>query len=384
MGWTSTIVNSDTACLGEAACIEMDNMTVSSLNCGGVASCANITGLYNVQTIQAGGIYSLRNSIVYSDSSSKSLTAELWGYYAGYNASIYCLDGHSCTVDCGINGCYGLNYHCLSDSTDNCVVNCNDTSGIACPNGWHDGEYTGNYDYSYSHYNYSDLIRSLVLIEKNINSMMGNDLNKKYSLVQGWNYSYEFEKGLKYDDPNDQYCQNETFRVSYNGAQSTKVTCNNYEDCMDSSIYLNNNGSMDNINICCAGQSSCYGSSLYLRSNNNIIYCDGDESCSSAKIYANYGNSIFIRGSASIRYVSMYNFNTLVISGSQGLDSQSLSNGEYLYCLGDGSCYGFEITNVSVIIAGGSSSLKLATIKSNGISYRRPALHNCGMQTIRL
>ena len=75
-------------------------------------------------------------------------------------------------------------------------------------------------------------------------------------------------------------------------------------------IYLSKS-STDNINICCEGESSCHESRLYLKSNGNTIYCD-DKSCSYETICSNYGNNIFIRGSASKKYMTMHNFSRLV------------------------------------------------------------------------
>ena len=52
------------------------------------------------------------------------------GYYAAYNASIYCQDGTTCKVYCNDTGCADLNYYCYSGAT--CKQDCSDSCSD-CP-----------------------------------------------------------------------------------------------------------------------------------------------------------------------------------------------------------------------------------------------------------
>ena len=88
--------------------------------------------------------YSLYNGIINSSSSgSKSggnMIISLYGYYAGYNATIIC--DKRCIINCYGNGCFNTYYKCTSDGDnddDDCVViiNCDKTGeeneNIDCP-----------------------------------------------------------------------------------------------------------------------------------------------------------------------------------------------------------------------------------------------------------
>ena len=63
----------------------------------------------------------LKDSIIYSRETSK-LLAYLYGFDAGYNATIVCKTYYECDIICKNNG------------TDNCNVKCDIDNGIFCPN----------------------------------------------------------------------------------------------------------------------------------------------------------------------------------------------------------------------------------------------------------
>ena len=79
------------------------------------------------QRIEASGAYSLHEATITTQG--QSLTLDLYGYYAGYNAVLNCESGDSCTINCYGNACYGLQLNC--DGT--CTKTCDESSSTDCP-----------------------------------------------------------------------------------------------------------------------------------------------------------------------------------------------------------------------------------------------------------
>ena len=170
-------------CDGEASCYGINQISsynnskinnnynsINQLYCS-LKSCKNIDYIENIQNIYALSPFSIENSIIFSDNSSQSLNVYIYGYYAGFNASIFCLDNHECNIYCGTSGCINLWFYC-DDSVSICNVYCNYhtfgdifanfTNFQPCPNGWSDKGFRGRVIYKneskiyyYSHYGHT-------------------------------------------------------------------------------------------------------------------------------------------------------------------------------------------------------------------------------------
>ena len=130
---TDDIVN----CLGEATCYNIATLYVNSWSCYGIASCANYNrnpindNLNSMSKIKGYAMLSNMNSIL---NSSRSHTLLMDGAFAGYNTTIVCQAGLTCSLECTTSGCIGLTFICDENALD-CTISCDDQTNICPTNG---------------------------------------------------------------------------------------------------------------------------------------------------------------------------------------------------------------------------------------------------------
>ena len=359
LAWTKYVDTRIIACFGEAACYQIENTRSNRLLCYGFRSC---DGLYsNSATIAAGlGTLSLENSILHNPSS-----VYLVGFFSGYNATVYCESGHICNISCYSNGCENLNFMCENGA--NCTVNCNDTQGITCPNGWNSSsiyDININNDY-WSDNNYESGNYEVLQM---ISSVFGN-----YILNTNETDFYTYKS-----DGFDNECDEDDDTTD-------DIVCGNATECQYTSIYSKNN-------VCCSGHASCRYS---VTKDFDTVYCDASDACLASiingTININIGGSvklsnIYARGRYSTSYGSISDFNFMMASGDASTSDSKIEYGNYLACFGRFSCYNTTITGVRNIYAGAQYAMRASTITSGGIGelnvYLLDSLSGIGMNII--
>ena len=115
---STAMANYIISCNALASC-RYSNITASSITCAGYYSCAqsNIDssgwimirgeyGAYNSnitgKIVKAMSSNGMRDSNIIQRSD-ETLTVYLYGYNAGYNTNIYCLEDLDCTIECALN-----------------------------------------------------------------------------------------------------------------------------------------------------------------------------------------------------------------------------------------------------------------------------------------
>ena len=397
LAWTEKIENITTVigCGSEAACYGIKRITGAKLmTIGGHMGSASINVINNVQMIVANASFSLKDSVVRItnststgtvDNSSQVFVAWMFGFYSGYNATIYCESGQHCSIICQTNGCENLNFICDVTSGNNyCSVSCNNSDGIICPNGWQNG--MNNYNYSY---NYSGTRLGYLWLLNNLSNITFG-LEDYFNITRLDNHYISYENVTQFASDIVEYFDYECRNINANVEFSM---CGDAEQCRGQTIEYTNG----NTNICCSGVSGCRSSDIWLNSNyesnirNNFnntnktnttttatirhnLYCDGDKACRDATIvlfnsnYNDYTDNIYCRGRLSCFYgISINNFDKVICSGKKACHSYAvIGNGNVLACLGGSSCNGASIINVRTVIATGSFSLCGSQIINNG------------------
>ena len=148
-------VRSKIDCWGEAACYAMGSViSTPLLNCDSLNACKDITNYDDsngdaseIDAVFVAGMFGLQNSVLFSYEDITN-TYQFFGWFSGYNTSIYCQVDHTCSIECYQNGCDNLNFYCgipgttneyTNDNTqissiENCNIACNDAAGHICPN----------------------------------------------------------------------------------------------------------------------------------------------------------------------------------------------------------------------------------------------------------
>ena len=374
-------------CFGEASCYKIKMISyVIKVQARGHMSVAYVDKIANVDDIQGWGMFGMTNSFIYNDNknTSNEITATMYGFYSGYNTTIYCGTGHNCSVVCQTNGCENLNFICgnyydnyLNGSSNTtgianahagiCVVSCNETEGIICPNGWQNGinNYTIGIDSNYS-YNYNYL--SLLQVLSNITSGL-----EKYFRVSALKQDYIELPNSNINSSLYDIVANFDFECENNSMNHNLSLCTDYSQCENQKIEFTNNSDE---NICCSGDSSCNSATIVSNMNSLIeshdVYCDGDYSCRAANITLSVSNkdNVYCRARYACLYVKLGpNFNNAICSGERSCYKSSLiNNGNVVGCFGYESCAQGNIFNVKYIIATSYLGLFNTTISSDGIN----------------
>ena len=384
MGWTklvnmSNMPNSDHEfeCDAEASCYSIDSIIIDDhIDCWSFRSCDSIRNITVINTIlNTHAMQALQNSKIYSRN---TITVNLMGFFAGYNASIYCNADSTCNVNCNENSCENLNYFC-DDNANSCSVDCIDNNGTVCPNGWKNGIFTNN---------------SMVIGD--YNEYMSNINNNKKNSVT---YSFWQRMNELFDD---EFVTDYNFDYSYDFDQCD-IKCDGYETCYQNLLNLSNN----NATLCCDGRDGCKQATLhfdlysYTSSNdgksNYTVNCNADYSCLRININKhntrndnnnnnyNYSSTIniFCRGFESCEYMNIaaisglaststgsyrtdYIIDKIICSGSRACENSIISQVSKIACLSYRSCASSDLWNIRYIFSGGHEAVQSSRIYTNG------------------
>ena len=328
LAWSKYVDTDTLACFGEASCYKIENTTSNWLYCYGFRSCDGIHN-NNGNDVRGYAPLSLQNSVLYNPSS-----VYLFGFFSGYNSTIYCQSGYNCNVYCYSNGCENLRLICNDGSS--CTVNCNDTQGVTCPNGWNaSSTYNDKNDYWIE-----DQSSNYQVLEMISNVFDDYILNNETSFYTKNKFSGECDE----DD-----------------VATDDIICGEGYGCYNDDILSKNN-------VCCGGAYSCVGSGFTITEFDNV-YCDATHGCYNRDITGKDSSlsNIYSRGRYGIASGSTSNFNFIMASGERSSQSSTINYGNYLACFGRYSCYGATIRGVANIYAGGQFSMYYSTIISDGI-----------------
>ena len=130
----STVTGSIFECDGHEACRQATIDNAAQLDIHGNNSLVN-GNVSNVDVVNVYGYRALEGAIIDNDGLTE-LTVNLYGYYSGSGGTITCKHDSGvdiCNINCISNtGCSGLSLNCYGD----CVISCDESNGIACPNGY--------------------------------------------------------------------------------------------------------------------------------------------------------------------------------------------------------------------------------------------------------
>ena len=119
-----------TLCYGEKSCFNSNVSVSQNLWCTGDRACEGATITTNSYSEFQGTLAAL-NAVLYSGDS--DVTYGFRGAYSGYNATVNCLSGQTCSISCYGNGCNGLKL--VGDGTFSISCNVAEKSD-ACPTGY--------------------------------------------------------------------------------------------------------------------------------------------------------------------------------------------------------------------------------------------------------
>eukprot|EP01084_Bolivina_argentea_P022758 42324_1 len=241
-----------------------DALTNTSISCSatcdcyGVKSCAHstISVVSKSCALGAHGALSLYGSIIYVING--SLTAELYAYYAGYQAFVYCKNESICDIECSDNGCDGLSLIC--DINSRCSITpTTDSVSVWSPNT-------------------NIILDTLDALAWNATTI--TKINEEKCAVQLIDKVFD-------DYPSDQTQLIYTTNVG-------PICCRAQEACQGTSIIYNATSSV----VVCSGWRSCYRSSLISNSNSFSVECSAGQACTESSIITN-GGSVYCSSSWS-------------------------------------------------------------------------------------
>ena len=362
LGWTKNIdIDNNMGCFGEGACYKSHEIIYTNqISAYGYMSAADIYDGFNVARVKAWGSFAFKNSFVYSASENNMIEAEMYGFYSGYNSTIYCKPNHTCKIYCQSNGCENMNFICNFNQS-HCFVSCDQSKGIICPNGWQNGINNISSMYTHTYSEYLSLLQSL------------SNLTDAFTFLDG-----EYDDYISYSDETSnkkQILDNFDFECNNNSDNSNNYKCSNFTSCHSHTFNLTHT---NNSNICCSGMNGCFKSVIMYtdRSSSTVdsvggsnIYCDGYQGCSEATMIldSNLRDDVYCRGKNGCMDTSIQYFNKLICGGHSSCQKSDLiANGEIVLCNGYRSCFSTVFTNITYIIAGGHLSLENSNIISGG------------------
>ena len=119
------------ACRAYQGCFEATMTGAYQIQCLGQLSCEQSI-IHNVDEIYGLGYQSLQDATIYSDGVGR-MNVALGAHMSGENLIIECnQEDDYCKINCFGHACENTTVICYFKAT--CVVDCNDTAGILCPN----------------------------------------------------------------------------------------------------------------------------------------------------------------------------------------------------------------------------------------------------------
>ena len=266
-------------------------------------------------------------------------------------------DDIKCELICESSACYNTIFNCGSGNNNTCIVDCDESEGTICPNGWSGNNVTAfnaltieelftNIRFDRIN-NYDDIMEYLMpLALDGITSITKNDVET---------HPNANECGI-HCDRGDQ-CQQR-----HNTANNGSICCTGWASCaLSYSIgdYISN-GTQDSINhdIYCDGGRGCWNSTN-MRAVSNV-YCRGEDACQYINISIASRNSIVLApGANSLRY------GIVTMDRKLAFDHANNNNNTYtasLLCSRWASCFDTTITDVPNVYGLGTYSLGEANI----------------------
>ena len=351
----SIIVNSRSlVCSGEQSCSYSNIILLGSdgnLNCYASQSCSNsIITSRNTNTFY-GGLAAL-NSIFYSNDS--SVTYWFHGAYSGYNATIYCGIGHTCSIFCAGTGCINLNAICVDDLCASMTIDCQyaEYGAMGCPNGF-TREISGiNIN---SHIDIGPITDPFpTLINVTMSTSDNSHTACSGSSINYGNYNESFAAVLSTsDDPicchGYESCTNSInvtaiVVTSSSAYDPVAIRCDGYSSCKQANGWLLSKESGPG-NIYITGRDAASPSAMIATTNEYDIFCNGYDSCHNTSILG--GNNLYCNGWFSCAEVSLIsNFNSVFGYGFKSLERAVLEGIGVVYCAVHDTCHYIRIVNV--------------------------------------
>ena len=303
-------------CNGPLACIyaTISIQNGGFLTCSGDYACA-YAHIMASSKVYVQGSYALNGAIVdTANTPGNNVVVRMHGgFYSGHNATVYCREGITCTINCFGNSCLGMNIICTNCT--NLEINCNETMNILCP-------YSSDY-----YFVYSSNISSYEEYMSGISIVKIIDYFNDSSQVAS---NCELTGAITYDN---------AFAVSYDD-----IILNNVIN--STSAMINSTSISDNDNyICCRGRYSCRGITGIV--NNNDIMCLGGNSCIRTTIYLISDNTYDTFNITSTLYCSSYFACTDSIIYGNKMNS-NFENTQ-LYISGYAACYNCTIEGIGTV-----------------------------------
>ena len=260
----------------------------TNLNCYGDMSCsyANIT---DTPLISGYGAFSLSHAIIYANTNNNNnVTINLYGYFAGYNSTVFCnaYGNHFCKINCFGNGCHNTKvYNCLLGI--NCIISCDLEQAFL---------YSNDIDSDY--YNCPLLVNS----SQNMDDSSIIENVADYTNVNGQEISFwgeticSDENSVVYDD------YSVTGKLSQNLVGTSSAPA-----------------------LCCRAFTCFNAESIKIQSENGVIVCSAAEACYTTQsgeyrpvMEAQYNGSIICSGRKSCYAANLYASNTAYCTASHG------------------------------------------------------------------
>lgn len=297
------------ACVGSASCFNSTIRSLptsinSSLFCHGEQSCAH-SNIESIHTINAYGAYSLYGASISSGYLSEKLVVQLFGYQAGFGATINCHTNDLCNIICGASGCQMLYLNCPSN-------NCNVTASVA--------QYFPIY--SQSDYIHSDLNMFVDMAALSIYYDEQCNLYDTYA----------------FDDAADFLSSNALLQyTSYGAVETTNnpICCRGDNSCSSDREIVQNSPVQDA--VVCSAPNSCYPAPI---TSTGPVLCDGMVSCYVGRIATS--NDLYCSGTYSCQMTTITGPTNVYCTGYNAcaFNTQIVSAGDInIYLLGFGAMH---------------------------------------------
>ena len=288
------------------------------------------------------GVLSLEDSVLHNPT-----IVSLYGFYSGYNGTIYCDYNTVCNIFCYSNGCQNLNLFCGSYSIKNYTecnnntnymysITCDETHGVICPNGWS---------------NMNSSITDMYTVYRLLETILSN-----FDYTSGIDYQYQYQYQSKYiKNVHFSECNESISNIDIND-----IKCGDSWECQSSLIK-------EKYNICCDGYYSCNNSTINSFEN---LFCGAHHACDYININGTINNSsIYIRAGSTNDHEGMTisNFKSMIITGNMAGSDVNITNGRYIASFGSESIGLSSINGVSNIYAGGYQTIYDSIIYSGDI-----------------
>ena len=279
------------------------------VSCYGIESCMSAI-MIDITSVVGIGACSLRNAVI--QSGNNDMNVVLSGYYSGYNLTIICQNGVTCTIDCSGNACFSTYLDC---ENGNCIINCDELQSIDCPKNITNYQQTDNFEDNTPQL--IDFFRLSNMTEQNCNnvgsSIAFDDYQDSDASANPSNNGTICCRGT-------QSCQNSiTLTVD---RLNHDIICNSQEACKTTGVLQT--ASDGNGSIFCDGAYACQNA-VIKGSNDGIISCGGIFSCFGADMFG--AKSVYCSGGSSCFVVTMYGISDIYLL-SDGNDATNIySNG---------------------------------------------------------